>query len=131
MGLPPQQWSAVLIVFVLTPEGDIATIGGEPLTAGEVTALSVNHEIEEHGGRPAGEDSIRHVLRTMHQVSFPRQSIVVLEGDRLRTTFDICERVPVPEGGALLRITAQCYAARGLPETETAVLDWTFWAWSA
>lgn len=55
----------------------------------------------------------------------------VLEGDRLRTTFDIRERVPVPEGGALLRITAKCYAARGLPETETAVLDWTFWAWSA
>jgi acyl dehydratase len=55
----------------------------------------------------------------------------VLEGDLLRTTFDIRERVPVPEGGALLRITTQCYAARGLPEAETAVLDWTFWAWSA
>lgn len=51
--------------------------------AGEVTALSVNHEIEEHGGRPAGEDSIRSVLRTMHQVSFPRQSIAVYDGGRL------------------------------------------------
>lgn len=55
----------------------------------------------------------------------------VLEGDRLRTTFDIRERIPVDQGGALLRITAQCYAARGTPESETAVLDWTFWAWSA
>ena len=55
----------------------------------------------------------------------------VLEGDRLRTTFDIRERIPVAQGGALLRITAKCYAARGTPESETAVLDWTFWAWSA
>ena len=55
----------------------------------------------------------------------------VLEGDRLRTTFDIRDRIPVEQGGALLRITAQCYAARSLPESETAVLDWTFWAWSA
>ncbi|MGA0800953.1 MAG: acyl dehydratase, partial [Steroidobacteraceae bacterium] len=55
----------------------------------------------------------------------------VLEGDRLRTTFDILDRISVADGGALLRIAAKCHAARGTPETETTVLDWTFWAWSA
>lgn len=55
----------------------------------------------------------------------------VLEGDRLRTEFEILERVAVSNGGCLLRIKARCHAARGTPETETLVLDWTFWAWSA
>jgi heavy metal sensor kinase len=50
--------------------------------AGEVTALSVNHEIEEHHGRTEGEAAIGLVLQTMHRVSFPRQSIVVFEGLR-------------------------------------------------
>ncbi len=61
----------------------------------------------------------------------------VLENDRLRTTFTITEVRPVPphagtglNRGALLRIEAQCFAARGAPEEETAVLDWKFWAWS-
>ncbi len=49
---------------------------------GEVTAVSVNHELEEHNGREAGEPSIRLVLQTMHQVSFPRPSIMVYEGNR-------------------------------------------------
>lgn len=51
-------------------------------SAGEVTAMSVNHELEEHQGRAAGEPSIRQVLETMHQVSFSRQSIAVFEGAR-------------------------------------------------
>ncbi|MGA1423337.1 MAG: MaoC family dehydratase [Steroidobacteraceae bacterium] len=55
----------------------------------------------------------------------------VIEGDRLRTTFYILDRISVTDGGALLRIAAKCHAARGTPETETTVLDWTFWAWSA
>jgi hypothetical protein len=38
--------------------------------------------------------------------------------------------VPVADGGALLRINAKCHAARGTPETEITVLDWTFWTWS-
>ena len=50
--------------------------------AGEVTALSVNHEIVEHNGREAGDASIRDVLKTMHQVSFPDPSIAVFEGPR-------------------------------------------------
>ena len=38
-------------------------------------------------------------------------------------------------GGALLRIHAECFAARGAvspgtPEAESKVLDWKFWAWS-
>jgi len=51
-------------------------------SAGEVTAMSVNHELEEHHGRAAGEPSIRQVLETMHHVSFSRQSIAVFEGSR-------------------------------------------------
>jgi acyl dehydratase len=57
----------------------------------------------------------------------------VVEGDRLRTEFTITEIVPLAAaegGGALLRLEADCYAARGQPEQETRVLDWKFWAWS-
>ena len=57
----------------------------------------------------------------------------VIEGDRLRTEFTITEIVPLAAaegGGALLRLEADCYAARGQPEQETRVLDWKFWAWS-
>lgn len=57
----------------------------------------------------------------------------VLENDRLRTSFTVTDVRPVPQdrgGGFLIRIEAQCFAARGSPETETNVLDWKFWAWS-
>lgn len=57
----------------------------------------------------------------------------VLEGDRLRTEFTVSDIMPVgpaPEHGALLRIEAIAYAARGEPELEAAVLDWKFWVWS-
>src|SRR5436190_12752518 len=52
-------------------------------SAAQVTELSLNHEIEEHGGRDAGEASVRDVLRTMHQTSFPRSAIAVWDGNRL------------------------------------------------
>ncbi len=61
----------------------------------------------------------------------------VLENDRLRTAFTVTDVVAThaAAGGALLRIHAECFAARGTiakdsPEAETRVLDWTFWAWS-
>jgi acyl dehydratase len=59
----------------------------------------------------------------------------VVENDRLRTECEIKEVIPLParngtDGGALLRISADCYASRGEPEVETRVLEWTFWAWS-
>lgn len=52
-------------------------------SAAQVTALSLNHELEEHGGREAGEESVRLVLHTMYQTSFPRTSIAVWDGERL------------------------------------------------
>jgi len=56
----------------------------------------------------------------------------VVENDRLRTECTVTDIVPLAaERGALLRIAAEVHAARGDPETETKVLDWTFWAWSA
>ncbi len=58
----------------------------------------------------------------------------VVENDRLRTTFTIADVHHLDAedgGGALLRIEAECFAARGNPEQESRVLDWRFWAWSA
>ena len=57
----------------------------------------------------------------------------VVENDRLRTTFTVAEVRPLTGdegGGALVRIDAECFAARGDPEQESRVLDWRFWAWS-
>jgi signal transduction histidine kinase len=49
----------------------------------DVTALSLDHEIEEHEGRVPGEDSFRGVLRTMHHRTFPRQGIAVFRDGQL------------------------------------------------
>ncbi|MBM4233855.1 MAG: hypothetical protein FJ160_06705 [Gammaproteobacteria bacterium] len=57
----------------------------------------------------------------------------VIEGDRLRSEFTVTDIVPLSTaegGGALLRLEADCYAARGQAEQETLVLDWKFWVWS-
>ena len=57
----------------------------------------------------------------------------VVENDRLRTecvVTDIVPLSPAQGGGALLRVAAECFAARGEPEQESRVLDWTFWVWS-
>lgn len=52
-------------------------------SAEQVTNLALNHEIEEHGGRVPGEASVRDVLRTMHQTSFPHTAISVWDKGRL------------------------------------------------
>lgn len=69
-------------VYSLLARSEQDRFDGVLRAAGEVTALSVNHELEEHKGREAGEPSIREVLQTMHQVSFGRQSIAVFAGQR-------------------------------------------------
>lgn len=43
----------------------------------QVVAASLDHEIEEHAGEAAGEESFRVVLRTMHESTFPQYGIVV------------------------------------------------------
>ncbi len=63
----------------------------------------------------------------------------VVENDRIRTEFTVTD-VRALSGTmtgsvagsppCLLRIAAQSYAARGEPEQESHVLDWTFWALS-
>lgn len=56
----------------------------------------------------------------------------VVENDRLRTECTVTDIVPLQTShGALLRIAAEVFAARGTPEVETRVLDWKFWAWCA
>lgn len=54
----------------------------------------------------------------------------VLENDRLRSEFQIVERIAI-DSTSLLKIHLQCFAARGEPESETRVLDWVFWVWTA
>lgn len=51
-------------------------------SAVDVTALSLNHEIVEHGGQEHGEASVRDVLETMLGTSFPRQTVVIFDGSR-------------------------------------------------
>ncbi len=47
-----------------------------------VMAVSLEHEIEENGGRDIGEHWFAAVLATVHQTSFPGQGIAVYEGGR-------------------------------------------------
>ncbi len=54
----------------------------------------------------------------------------VVEGDRVRSEVTVLEKRPLAHG-ALLKLRAETWAARGDPETEERVLDWCFWAWSA
>lgn len=61
----------------------------------------------------------------------------VIEHDRLRTEFSVEALQPAPPGagGTLARLRVRCHASRGAivagtPEAESAVLDWSFWAWS-
>jgi heavy metal sensor kinase len=52
-------------------------------SATQVAGLALNHEIEEHNGKDAGEENVRLVLNTMHQTSFPRPDIAVWDAGRL------------------------------------------------
>ena len=54
----------------------------------------------------------------------------VVENDRLRTEVTILEKRSLASG-ALLKLRAETWAARGDPENEERVLDWRFWVWSA
>jgi heavy metal sensor kinase len=60
-----------------------ARLDGGLEAAIEVTALSLNHEIVEHGGKESGEASVRDVLATMLDTSFSQKTVVVLDGRRL------------------------------------------------
>jgi heavy metal sensor kinase len=52
-------------------------------TALQLSSLVIYHEIAEHGGKDAGENSIRLVLDTEYATSFPQDQIVIREGKRL------------------------------------------------
>ena len=55
----------------------------------------------------------------------------VIENDRLRSSATVLGRQALPSGrGALLHLKIECFAARGIPEVETRVLDWVLWVWS-
>jgi heavy metal sensor kinase len=78
----------VLLVFSAGVYSMLATglrlqLDAQLRSAVEVTTLALNHEIEEHGGRGPGEASVRLVLTTMHQTSFPQLAIGIWDGARL------------------------------------------------
>src|SRR4051812_26287242 len=80
--------AAVLVTFSI---GVYAILGktlrqrldGSLRSATQVAALALNHEIEEHNGKQAGEANVRLVLNTMHQTSFPRPDIAIWDAGRL------------------------------------------------
>ncbi len=59
----------------------------------------------------------------------------VHEGDRVRTEVEVLAVEPLP-AGSLVRLHAECFAARATDvaapaPADTLVLRWTFWVWSA
>lgn len=70
-------------VYGLLHRSLFARLDGGLRSALEVTALSLNHEIEEHNGKQPGEESFRTMLDAMTQTSFPLQGIAVFDGSRL------------------------------------------------
>lgn len=70
-------------LYTLVANSVSERVDGTLESATQVAALALNHEIEEHGGRELGEESVRLVLNTMHQTSFPRPAILVRDGQRL------------------------------------------------
>jgi signal transduction histidine kinase len=72
-----------LFVYVLLANAIEKRIDAGLQNVIDVAALSLQHEIEEHEGKEAGEESFRQVLRTMHQRTFPRQGIGVYEARRV------------------------------------------------
>lgn len=72
-----------VLVYALMVRAVYTRVDGGLRSVMEVTALSLNHEIEEHEGKAKGEESFAWVLTTMQQTSFPRHAIAVFEGLRL------------------------------------------------
>ena len=68
-------------VYTLMERQAFARLDSELGAVLQVTALSLNHEIEEHEGQKPGEESFRLVLRTMHHTTFPEHGIAVYRGD--------------------------------------------------
>jgi heavy metal sensor kinase len=85
-------WSAgvlalVLVVFAagvyqVFERAARARLDSELDSALQVISLSLRHEIEEHKGQWPGEEAFRGTMQSMHQGSFPRQSIAVYQGSR-------------------------------------------------
>ncbi len=70
-------------IYSLLRNNLIQRMDGELRSALQVASLSLNHEIEEHGGKVEGEKHLIAVVNTMHQTSFPRPGIAIWEGSRL------------------------------------------------
>lgn len=80
--------AAILVVFSLgvyslLRKNLLQRLDSTLRSAAQVSTMSLHHEIEEHGGKVDGEASVRAVLSTMQQTSFPRTAISIWDGDRL------------------------------------------------
>ena len=71
------------VLYVLIRADAYSRLDQNLKTALDVSKLVIYHEIAEHGGKEAGEESIRLVLNTEYSTSFPQDQIVIREGDRL------------------------------------------------
>lgn len=70
-------------IYSLLRNNLLQRMDGGLRSALQVASLSLNHEIEEHGGKAEGEKNFIAVVNTMHQTSFPRPGIAIWEGKRL------------------------------------------------
>jgi heavy metal sensor kinase len=74
-------------------------------SATQVAGLALNHEIEEHNGKEAGEENVRLVLNTMHRTSFPRPDIAVW--DKARLVAEKAGTASIPARDVRLQATAE------------------------
>jgi heavy metal sensor kinase len=49
----------------------------------KATQLALKHELEEHGAKEQGENSLRHAIETAFNSSFPKEQIAIWDGARL------------------------------------------------
>jgi heavy metal sensor kinase len=66
-------------IYLLQSRSVYDRLDGRLRAAVEIVTLSLNHEIEEHHGAAAGEDSLRSVLHTMYANSFRDRGVAVFD----------------------------------------------------
>lgn len=60
-----------------------ARLDGQLEEAVRFAAVTLRHEIEEHHGQGPGEESVRFLMRTTHQTSYPQIALAIFRGDTL------------------------------------------------
>jgi heavy metal sensor kinase len=81
-------WAIILIscavgTYALGRHQLYREIDGDLSSGVNVIALSLTHEIEEHGEKATGEAEFRGIIGNIHQRSFPEEAILIFDGARL------------------------------------------------